>query len=145
MTKDGMVLLKEMVWPLYFCCSFAANPTPNCLSHCSSCDCAGRHDRRWNDVQRASHWRASQAGRAVHNRGAFYCRNNSRQGLHPRLIVDGFDIAKKEALRVLDELKITRAMDRDTLISVARTSLRTKVYAALADILTEVGFYLSCS
>ena len=30
-------------------------------------------------------------------------------------------------------------MDRDTLINVAKTSLRTKVHSKLADILTEVG------
>jgi T-complex protein 1 subunit zeta len=29
-------------------------------------------------------------------------------------------------------------MDRETLIDVARTSLRTKVHAELADVLTEV-------
>ena len=32
------------------------------------------------------------------------------QGLHPRLIVDGFDIAKKEALRILDELKVQSSL-----------------------------------
>lgn len=33
-------------------------------------------------------------------------------------------------------------MDRDTLINVARTSLRTKVHTKLADILTEVSILL---
>lgn len=35
-------------------------------------------------------------------------------------------------------MKVTREMDRETLINVARTSLRTKVHAELADLLTEV-------
>ena len=35
-------------------------------------------------------------------------------------------------------MKVTREMDRDTLINVARTSLYTKVNAKVADILTEV-------
>ena len=35
-----------------------------------------------------------------------------------------------------------REMDRDTLINVAKTSLRTKVHSKLADILTEVGSLL---
>ena len=35
-------------------------------------------------------------------------------------------------------MKVVREMDRDTLINVARTSLRTKVNAKVADILTEV-------
>ena len=41
--------------------------------------------------------------------------------------------------QVLEEIKVKREMDRDTLINVAKTSLRTKVHAKLADILTEVG------
>lgn len=41
-------------------------------------------------------------------------------------------------MAVLEEMKVTREMDRETLINVARTSLRTKVYAELADLLTEV-------
>uniref|UniRef100_A0A665TAZ0 Chaperonin containing TCP1, subunit 6A (zeta 1) n=1 Tax=Echeneis naucrates TaxID=173247 RepID=A0A665TAZ0_ECHNA len=44
---------------------------------------------------------------------------------------------EKKALAVLEELKVTREMDRETLINVARTSLRTKVHAELADLLTE--------
>jgi T-complex protein 1 subunit zeta len=51
--------------------------------------------------------------------------------------VDGFEIAKDEALNVLDKLKTTGPMDRDALITVARTSLRTKVAQKLADHLTE--------
>lgn len=61
------------------------------------------------------------------------------QGVHPRIITEGFDAAKVKALAVLEEVKITREMDRETLISVARTSLRTKVHKELADLLTEVS------
>ena len=39
---------------------------------------------------------------------------------------------------MLEEVKIKREMDRDMLIQVARTSLRTKVHQELADLLTEV-------
>uniref|UniRef100_A0A665TN25 Chaperonin containing TCP1, subunit 6A (zeta 1) n=1 Tax=Echeneis naucrates TaxID=173247 RepID=A0A665TN25_ECHNA len=59
------------------------------------------------------------------------------EGLHPRIIAEGFEAAKEKALAVLEELKVTREMDRETLINVARTSLRTKVHAELADLLTE--------
>ncbi|KAL2916180.1 T-complex protein 1 subunit zeta [Polyrhizophydium stewartii] len=59
------------------------------------------------------------------------------EGLHPRVVTEGFEIAKKEALKFLDEFKVARAMDRETLLSVARTSLRTKVRRELADALTE--------
>ncbi|MED6263938.1 T-complex protein 1 subunit zeta [Characodon lateralis] len=59
------------------------------------------------------------------------------EGLHPRIIAEGFEAAKEKALAVLEEVKVTREMDRETLISVARTSLRTKVHTELADLLTE--------
>ncbi|KAG1171901.1 hypothetical protein G6F70_006670 [Rhizopus microsporus] len=60
------------------------------------------------------------------------------EGLHPRVITEGYDLAKKEALKFLDEFKVQRAeIDRELLVSVARTSLRTKVHRALADTLTE--------
>ncbi|TRY95401.1 hypothetical protein DNTS_017061 [Danionella cerebrum] len=59
------------------------------------------------------------------------------EGLHPRVVAEGFEAAKDKALEVLEEVKVTREMDRETLINVARTSLRTKVHAELADLLTE--------
>lgn len=40
--------------------------------------------------------------------------------------------------KVLEDIKVTKKMDRDTLINVARTSLRTKLHSELADLLTEV-------
>uniref|UniRef100_A0A8D3E142 T-complex protein 1 subunit zeta n=1 Tax=Scophthalmus maximus TaxID=52904 RepID=A0A8D3E142_SCOMX len=58
-------------------------------------------------------------------------------GLHPRIVAEGFEAAKEKALAFLEEVKVTREMDRETLINVARTSLRTKVHAELADLLTE--------
>ena len=60
------------------------------------------------------------------------------EGLHPRILTEGYELAKTKALEVLEKLKVVREMDRDTLISVARTSLRTKVHPDLADLLTEV-------
>uniref|UniRef100_A0A673LLI1 T-complex protein 1 subunit zeta-like n=1 Tax=Sinocyclocheilus rhinocerous TaxID=307959 RepID=A0A673LLI1_9TELE len=59
------------------------------------------------------------------------------EGLHPRVIAEGFEAAKDKALEVLEEVKVVKQMDRETLISVARTSLRTKVHVELADLLTE--------
>ncbi|KFV01441.1 T-complex protein 1 subunit zeta, partial [Tauraco erythrolophus] len=61
------------------------------------------------------------------------------EGLHPRIVAEGFEIAKEKALEVLEQVKVTKEMDRETLIDVARTSLRTKVHAELADILTEAS------
>uniref|UniRef100_A0A8D0G9M1 Chaperonin containing TCP1 subunit 6B n=1 Tax=Sphenodon punctatus TaxID=8508 RepID=A0A8D0G9M1_SPHPU len=59
------------------------------------------------------------------------------EGLHPRIVTEGFEAAKEKALEVLEQIKVTKEMDRETLIDVARTSLRTKVQIELADILTE--------
>lgn len=44
---------------------------------------------------------------------------------------------------MLEEVKVTKEMDRETLVNVARTSLRTKVHTELADLLTEVRLSLS--
>eukprot|EP00918_Siedleckia_nematoides_P039741 GHVU01086405.1.p1 GENE.GHVU01086405.1~~GHVU01086405.1.p1 ORF type:complete len:532 (+),score=79.10 GHVU01086405.1:44-1639(+) len=59
------------------------------------------------------------------------------EGLHPRLITEGFEVAKTKALEVLENIKIKHNVDRDVLIQVARTSLRTKLHQELADHLTE--------
>eukprot|EP00497_Spongosphaera_streptacantha_P001986 TRINITY_DN2555_c0_g1_i1.p1 TRINITY_DN2555_c0_g1~~TRINITY_DN2555_c0_g1_i1.p1 ORF type:complete len:149 (-),score=27.56 TRINITY_DN2555_c0_g1_i1:50-457(-) len=47
-------------------------------------------------------------------------------------------MAKKKALDVLNEVKVESKMDRDTLINVSRTSLRTKTPKELSDNLTEI-------
>jgi len=58
------------------------------------------------------------------------------EGLHPRVITDGFDLAKNETLKFLDQFKLEREVDRELLLSVARTSLSTKINATLAEQLT---------
>ncbi|XP_078598697.1 T-complex protein 1 subunit zeta-like isoform X4 [Branchiostoma floridae x Branchiostoma japonicum] len=59
------------------------------------------------------------------------------EGLHPRLVVEGFELSKTKALEVLEQVKVQQEMNREILINVARTSLRTKVHEDLADHLTE--------
>ncbi|XP_046533432.1 T-complex protein 1 subunit zeta-2 isoform X1 [Equus quagga] len=59
------------------------------------------------------------------------------EGLHPRIIAEGFEAAKIKALEVLEQVKVKKEMKREMLLDVARTSLRTKVHADLADVLTE--------
>ncbi|KAI1162062.1 T-complex protein 1 [Nemania serpens] len=53
------------------------------------------------------------------------------EGLHPRVIADGFEIAKIEALKFLDQFKLPRDVDRELLLNVARTSLSTKLNMSL--------------
>ncbi|TFY57174.1 hypothetical protein EVJ58_g7183 [Rhodofomes roseus] len=54
------------------------------------------------------------------------------EGVHPTVIAEGFDLAKKEALAFLETFKRPSQADRATLINVAHTSLATKVNSALA-------------
>lgn len=61
------------------------------------------------------------------------------EGVHPRVIVDGFDAARKKALEFLDSFKyVPESVDRELLISVARTALKTKVSAQLAEQLADI-------
>ena len=51
-------------------------------------------------------------------------------GVHPRILVDGFDLAKDRVAKFLDTFKVERAEvyeDRELLLNVARTSLRSKL------------------
>ncbi|GAB1608414.1 T-complex protein 1 subunit zeta-like [Argonauta hians] len=59
------------------------------------------------------------------------------EGLHPRHVTEGFNLAKTKALDVLEQMKIAREMDRSTLIEVAKTSLFTKLHHKLASNLAE--------
>lgn len=60
------------------------------------------------------------------------------EGLHPRLLTEGFTLAKQKCLTLLDDMRcMSGIIDREALCNVARTSLRTKVHPELADLLTE--------
>lgn len=62
------------------------------------------------------------------------------EGLHPRIVAEGFDMAREKCLEVLNDCKIDVAADmpeRDILLSVAGTALRTKLHADLANHLVE--------
>eukprot|EP00271_Cylindrocystis_brebissonii_P006700 TRINITY_DN19481_c0_g1_i1.p1 TRINITY_DN19481_c0_g1~~TRINITY_DN19481_c0_g1_i1.p1 ORF type:complete len:535 (+),score=131.93 TRINITY_DN19481_c0_g1_i1:189-1793(+) len=64
------------------------------------------------------------------------------EGMHPRLLCDGFEVAKKEAVNFLEMFKVPVDMgntpDREVLKMIARTTLRTKVHEELADQLTDI-------
>jgi len=59
-------------------------------------------------------------------------------GIHPRVVVEGFDIARSFVQRFLEEFKQTVTVDRELLVNMARTSLSTKLQPALANQLTEI-------
>ncbi|XP_021113443.1 T-complex protein 1 subunit zeta-like isoform X2 [Heterocephalus glaber] len=58
-------------------------------------------------------------------------------GLHPRIISAGFEAPNQKALQFLEQVEVSREMDRKTLIDVVRISLCTKVHAELTDVLPE--------
>jgi T-complex protein 1 subunit zeta len=64
--------------------------------------------------------------------------NYISEGLHPRIIVEGFDLAKNRALEVLERVKLPAKADRELLVQVARSSLLTKLTSELAEHLTNV-------
>mmetsp|Transcript_5410 Transcript_5410/g.16069 ORF Transcript_5410/g.16069 Transcript_5410/m.16069 type:complete len:535 (-) Transcript_5410:198-1802(-) len=64
------------------------------------------------------------------------------EGLHPRLIAEGFDLAREETLKFLDGFKVPIEdvfNDRERLVCLARTSLRTKIAPTIADPMAEVS------
>ncbi|GAV01912.1 hypothetical protein RvY_12547 [Ramazzottius varieornatus] len=61
------------------------------------------------------------------------------EGLHPRLITEGFNAAREKALELLDQMSVKlTGDDREKLLEIARTSLRTKVHSKTADLLTSI-------
>jgi len=61
-------------------------------------------------------------------------------GLHPRLIAEGFELARNEATSFLDDFKVPAENvldDRERSLCIARTSLRTKLGANMADKMAE--------
>lgn len=60
------------------------------------------------------------------------------EGVHPRVLVEGIELAKKETLAFLETQKVDKEMTKELLIDVARTSLNTKIHPNLSNSMTEV-------
>jgi T-complex protein 1 subunit zeta len=60
------------------------------------------------------------------------------ESVHPRILVEGMELAKTESLKFLETFKLHKEISRDLLIEVARTSLNTKISPELANPLCEV-------
>ncbi|KAI8905755.1 chaperonin Cpn60/TCP-1 family [Powellomyces hirtus] len=115
LTKDGKVLLTEMQ---------IQNPTAAMIARAATAQDEVTGDGTTSNVLLIAEL-LKQAERFI------------AEGLHPRVITEGFDIAKKEALEFLEKYKVKSDVDRETLLNVARTSLRTKVRQEVADALME--------
>lgn len=61
------------------------------------------------------------------------------EGVHPRILVDGIEIGKKETLAFLEQIKIAQPeITKELLMEVAKASLMTKVHPNIANPLTEI-------
>lgn len=114
LTKDGSVLLREMQ---------IQNPTAVMIARAATAQDEITGDGTTSVVLMVGEL-LKQANRYI------------SEGLHPRVITDGYDIAKTEALKFLDTFKLEKEIDRELLLSVARTSLSTKLNSTLAEQLT---------
>ncbi|KAJ5235284.1 uncharacterized protein N7469_004452 [Penicillium citrinum] len=114
LTKDGNVLLREMQ---------IQNPTAVMIARAATAQDDITGDGTTSVVLLVGEL-LKQADRHI------------TEGLHPRVITDGYEIAKDETLKFLDNFKLERPVDRELLLSVARTSLSTKLNHALAQQLT---------
>ncbi|KAI9929216.1 hypothetical protein ASPWEDRAFT_49147 [Aspergillus wentii DTO 134E9] len=114
LTKDGNVLLREMQ---------IQNPTAVMIARAATAQDDITGDGTTSVVLSVGEL-LKQADRHI------------SEGLHPRVITDGYEIAKTESLKFLDQFKLERNIDRELLLSVARTSLTTKLNRALAEKLT---------
>lgn len=62
-----------------------------------------------------------------------------QEQVHPRIITEGYELARKEALKFLETFKITRdTVEKPLLTSVARTALCTKLHPDLANQLVDI-------
>nr|CAD7444202.1 unnamed protein product [Timema bartmani] len=60
------------------------------------------------------------------------------EGLHPRVMAEGFDQARIKCLELLDKWKIPIEPTRENLMNVSRTSLQTKLHQKLTESLSEI-------
>jgi T-complex protein 1 subunit zeta len=116
LTKDGNVLLKEMQ---------IQHPTAAMIARASTAQDDVVGDGTTSNVIFIGEL-LRQAERCIGD------------GLHPRVIVDGFEKAKAFALNFLSEFKQEVPVNRELLINVARTALCTKLHHELAEQMTEI-------
>ncbi|XP_066590226.1 T-complex protein 1 subunit zeta [Prorops nasuta] len=60
------------------------------------------------------------------------------EGLHPRVLTEGFDLARIKTLEILDSLKVPIEPTKEGLLDIAKTSLKTKVHPVIAEKLSEI-------
>lgn len=61
-----------------------------------------------------------------------------QDGIHARVITEGLEVAKVESLEFLERFKVGASFSDEELLSVARSSLGTKVQGSLVESLSEI-------
>ena len=116
-TKDGNVLLHEMQ-----------------IQHPTACMIARASTAQDDIVGDGTTTNVLFIGEIL-KQGARYIN----EGIHISHLVEGIELAKKKSLEFLETCKYKpEKIDREFLLNVARTSLRTKLTQKLADQLTEI-------
>jgi T-complex protein 1 subunit zeta len=116
LTKDGHVLLNEMQ---------ISHPTASMIARCATAQDDTVGDGTTSNVLFIGEL-LKQAERLI------------LDGLHPRLITEGYERAKSKSLELLEEFKLTRPIDASLLTQVARTSLSTKVQPEWVEMLVPI-------
>mmetsp|Transcript_9051 Transcript_9051/g.18297 ORF Transcript_9051/g.18297 Transcript_9051/m.18297 type:complete len:536 (-) Transcript_9051:1350-2957(-) len=116
LTKDGNVLIKEMQ---------IQNPTASMIA-----GTATAQDEMCGDGTTSTVLLIGELLRQA--------ERYLSDGVHPRVIADGFDLARDELAQWMERAKVAKPVDRETLVDVARCSLATKVHPRIANNLAEI-------
>jgi len=117
LTKDGNVLLHEMQ---------IQHPTASLIARAATAQDDITGDGTTSNV-------------LIIGEALKQCERFLSEGVHPRILADGFELAKNEALKSLNRLRIEKTeADKEFLLNVARTSLRTKLTTKIADIVASI-------
>lgn len=116
LSKDGSVLLHEMQ---------IRHPTAAMIARCATAQDDTVGDGTTTNVLFIGEL-LKQAERLI------------MEGLHPRVITDGYEVAKNHSLTLLDEFKLKKEADASLLTQVARTSLGTKLQPMWAEMLVNI-------
>lgn len=117
LTKDGNILLHEMQ---------IQHPTACMIARCSTAQDVTVGDGTTSNVLLIGEL-LKQAELLIH------------EGVHPRVITEGYEIAKNKAMEILEEFRTTdRTIDSNLLLQVARTSLNTKVHKNWTEMLVPM-------
>lgn len=61
------------------------------------------------------------------------------EGVHPRILTEGMELAKQECLKFLNTFKVAVTdQDKVKLRNIARTSVATKLHPELANMLVDI-------